>query len=67
MVTFMKATHKRKSNGVFVCKKAELIAKKYRNMEHQILSQRDNDDDNTLETNHLTQKEFDAIYQGVKC
>ncbi|AAF79789.1 T32E20.24 [Arabidopsis thaliana] len=65
MVTFMKATHKRKSNGVFVCKKAELIAKKCRNMEHQILSQRDNDDDDTLETNHLTQKEFDAIYQGT--
>ncbi|CAA0270255.1 unnamed protein product [Arabidopsis thaliana] len=33
-------------------------------MEHQILSQRDNDDDDTLEINHLTQKEFDAIYQG---
>ncbi|XP_020890300.1 uncharacterized protein LOC9324239 isoform X2 [Arabidopsis lyrata subsp. lyrata] len=64
MVTFMEATHKRKSDGVFVCKKAELIAKKCRNMEHQILSQRDNDDGDTLDTNHLTQEEIDAIYQG---
>ncbi|CAA0384245.1 unnamed protein product [Arabidopsis thaliana] len=33
-------------------------------MEHQILSQRDNDDGDTLDTNNLTQEEIDDIYQG---
>ncbi|ESQ50981.1 hypothetical protein EUTSA_v10023071mg, partial [Eutrema salsugineum] len=62
MVTFMEENHKRKSDGVFVCKKAELIAKRCRDMEQQILTQQNQNDGDALESNHLTQAEIDGIF-----
>ncbi|CAA7043721.1 unnamed protein product [Microthlaspi erraticum] len=63
MVTFMEMTHKRKSDGKFVCKKAERIVKKCRLMEQQVLTQKTQCDENGLESNHLTPTEIDVIFR----
>ncbi|XP_020886250.1 uncharacterized protein LOC110229767 [Arabidopsis lyrata subsp. lyrata] len=56
MVTFMEETHKRKSDGTFVDKKAEAIARRCREMEKEKLTQLSQQSD-TPDDYQLTQAE----------
>lgn len=64
MVTFMEKTHKRKSDGLFVDKKAEHIARRCRALEEEKLTQMTQGEE-TCGDLQLTQAEKNAIYDSV--
>lgn len=64
MLTFMEESHKRKSDGTFVDKKAEAIARRCREMEQEKLTQLSQDQD-TPAGYTLSQMELDDIYRKV--
>ncbi|CAH8277450.1 unnamed protein product [Arabidopsis lyrata] len=63
MVTFMEETHKRKSDGTFVDKKAEAIARRCREMEKEKLTQMSQHSD-TPDDYQLTQAEKNDIFRS---
>lgn len=63
MVTFMEKTHKRKSDGLFVDKKAEHIARKCRALEEEKLTQMTQSEETSGDL-QLTQAEKNAIYNS---
>ncbi|CAH8267077.1 unnamed protein product [Arabidopsis lyrata] len=65
MVTFMEETHKRKSDGTFVDKKAEAIARRCREMEKEKLTQMSQHSD-TPDDYQLTQAEKTDIFRSCE-
>lgn len=64
MVTFMEKAHKKKSDGLFVDKKAEHIARRCRALEEEKLTQMTQGEE-TCGDLQLTQADKNAIYDSV--